>query len=171
MVLSMLTRLVPGGLSGLAQGGGFGLGYGFMVRAGYDLYGALRDRLTSNLTALRYTPDSGHSMIGTGGLMGLARTNNNAVNMPFPVANASPGGSPSPMGQSKIDRMQGIMKAGSYRNWLASKKGSGPSHQVINPNTRRLASDWYVKNVHNPRKERRQKYYNHKSFYDTFGFT
>ena len=60
-----------GALGGLAQGGGFGLGYGFMVRAGYDLYGAIKDQVVGSLMGARYVPDSSTSMLGTGGLMGL----------------------------------------------------------------------------------------------------
>lgn len=77
MVLQgVLARMGLGGLQGLSQGGGFGLGYGFMVRAGYDLYGALRDKFTDSLTNARYTPgNTGVSMMGTGGLMGMQRTN------------------------------------------------------------------------------------------------
>ena len=63
--------LVNKGVQGLAQGGGFGLGYGFMVRAGYDLYGAIKDRLIGSLQQTRYSPDTALSMAGTGGLMGL----------------------------------------------------------------------------------------------------
>ena len=79
MVLQgILAKMGLGGLQGLSQGGGFGLGYGFMVRAGYDLYGQLRDNVIGKLTGARYTPDTATSMMGTGGLMGLSRTEGNA---------------------------------------------------------------------------------------------
>jgi hypothetical protein len=80
MVLQFLLPLLIGGgkakgfggaLGGLSQGGGFGLGYGFMVRAGYDLYGAIKDQVIGNLMGARYVPDSATSMMGTGGLMGM----------------------------------------------------------------------------------------------------
>lgn len=75
----ILGKLGLSGISGLAQGGGFGLGYGFMVRMGYDLYGALKDKAISSLTGLRYTPDTSTSMAGTGGLMGLKHNPGNRV--------------------------------------------------------------------------------------------
>ncbi len=86
MVLQFLLPLLTGGgalgnrgsaLGGLMQGGGFGLGYGFMVRAGYDLYGAIKDKLVGSLMGARYTVPAASSMIGTGGLMGL---NHNPAN-------------------------------------------------------------------------------------------
>ena len=70
-LMPLLGKLGLGGLNGLAQCGGFGLGYGFMVRAGYDLYGAIKDQLVGGLTTARYTPSTATSMMGTGGLMGL----------------------------------------------------------------------------------------------------
>lgn len=80
MVLQFLLPLLTGGgalgnrgsaLGGLMQGGGFGLGYGFMVRAGYDLYGAIKDKVIGSLMGARYMPGTGASMMGTGGLMGM----------------------------------------------------------------------------------------------------
>jgi hypothetical protein len=70
-LMPLLGKLGLGGLNGLAQGGGFGLGYGFMVRAGYDLYGAIKDQLVGGLQTARYMPSTATSMMGTGGLMGL----------------------------------------------------------------------------------------------------
>lgn len=75
MVLgSLITKLVPG-LQGLLQGGGFGLGYGFGVRLGYDAYGGLKDLITKGAASARLSPSTGFtSHLGSGILTALGLT-------------------------------------------------------------------------------------------------
>lgn len=65
MVLGLL------GLQGLLQGGGFGIGYGFGVRLGYDSYGALKDMLVPQAQQARYSPNPFMSHLGSGILTAL----------------------------------------------------------------------------------------------------
>lgn len=72
----MSLGLLP--LQGVLQGGGFGLGYGFGVRLGYDGYGALKDTLFGSekstkeaATSARYSANPLLSQVGTGLLTAL----------------------------------------------------------------------------------------------------
>lgn len=63
------------GLSGLLQGGGFGVGYGFGVRLGYDSYGALKNglfgRTVQSAQTARYSSNPFMSNMGSGILAAL----------------------------------------------------------------------------------------------------
>jgi hypothetical protein len=69
MVLGLSSILT--GLQGLFQGGGFGIGYGFGVRLGYDAYGGLKDWLTGKASNLRYSTNPFMSHLGSGVLSAL----------------------------------------------------------------------------------------------------
>lgn len=56
---------------GLLQGGGFGIGYGFGVRLGYDAYGHIKDLFTGKAGQARYSPDPFTSHLGSGILSAL----------------------------------------------------------------------------------------------------
>lgn len=85
MVLPALLGIFSGGsaitkgLTGLLQGGGFGLGYGFGVRMGYDAYGGLKKALgldtvegtKKKMATARYNTHPFVSHLGSGALMGL----------------------------------------------------------------------------------------------------
>lgn len=59
------------GLMGLLQGGGFGIGYGFGVRLGYDTYGGIKDLITGKAQQARYSKDNFTSHLGSGILSAL----------------------------------------------------------------------------------------------------
>lgn len=72
----MSLGLLP--LQGLLQGGGFGIGYGFGVRLGYDGYGALKNTLFADPSktkdaaqSARYSTNPLLSQVGTGLLTAL----------------------------------------------------------------------------------------------------
>jgi hypothetical protein len=149
MVLqAILGRLGLGGLTGLAQGGGFGLGYGFMVRAGYDLYGQMRDKVMETLGIQRYTPDTATSMAGTGGLMGLSRTDSS---QPQPMPEL---GGYKNSGMTKIqyeNRARAIGGTHKMPAYLASQRNktratqpySKPRYKTIRPHVQRWENNWY----------------------------
>lgn len=62
-------------LTGILQGGGFGMGYGFGVRLGYDSYGWLKDLLTGKATEARYSNNTFMPHLGSGILSALGLGN------------------------------------------------------------------------------------------------
>lgn len=58
-------------ITGILQGGGFGLGYGFGVRAGYDAYGWMKKTLIEKATTARYSSNPFMSHLGSGILSAL----------------------------------------------------------------------------------------------------
>lgn len=164
-----------GALSGLAQGGGFGLGYGFMVRAGYDLYGAVKDQVIGALTGQRYTPNPASSMMGTGGLMGLKHNPQNRDSVDTTTLNTLAGLKKTP----KFKEMEALHGPSNAFNFYKAKYGNPLSRTTqtstvarkftprVHTKTGRLETEYqFRKRVYE--QTRRQKYYNNKSFYDTF---
>lgn len=144
----ILGKLGLSGVSGLAQGGGFGLGYGFMVRAGYDLYGQMRDKVLGALTGQRYTPGTATSMAGTGGIMGLSRTDPGTDTHTLNTMTQSQ--------QERLWKMSGGKRKGGVPLVYAQKQAQKSSQ----PSFRQMKFDI--------NKERARKYYKNKDFYDTF---
>ncbi|NIR86940.1 hypothetical protein GWO13_04925 [Candidatus Bathyarchaeota archaeon] len=69
------------GLTGLLQGGGFGIGYGFGVRLGYDMYGGIKkalgldspEKAKNKMQTFRYSQHPFFSHLGSGSMMALNR--------------------------------------------------------------------------------------------------
>lgn len=93
MVLGLLS--LGKGLTGLLQGGGFGIGYGFGVRLGYDTYGGLKDLIMGKAQKARYAKDNFTSHLGSGIM--------SALNLKIPEAQAA---SSSPYSQDAIRQRQ-----------------------------------------------------------------
>lgn len=163
MVLQgILAKMGLGGLQGLSQGGGFGLGYGFMVRAGYDLYGQARDKIMQLLTGARYTPDTGTSMMGTGGLMGLSRTDSKET----PDTTSLSKMQSDPKYQSLVRRLGASNAKSAYQKIQGMEKAR--QSRPIHPRTGKPMNEWYYQNVYLRQKKSRQAYYDRKHFIDNF---
>lgn len=187
MVLQFLMPLLTGvggkggALSGLAQGGGFGLGYGFMVRAGYDLYGAIKDKVIGSLMGARYVPAPATSMMGTGGLMGMKHNPDNRIdNSTLPVMQGAKLTNEQIKQTPEYQRYKWQFGASNALNVykrnhpgavqprsIATSKVTRNYQKQISPITGRRESDYQYQARIN-KSIRRQKYYNNKSFYDTF---
>jgi hypothetical protein len=163
------NNLISKGIQGLAQGGGFGLGYGFMVRAGYDLYGAVKDKLMGMLGMARYTPDPFTSMAGTGGIMGMQRNTSDTDEYRHTINRLQQNG----MTQQQIDSL--ARKKGGMHALINSQSNRGNQHgqtktvrignrvfsKRINPRTGNLESDASFQNRIN-KTVSRQAYYNRR---------
>lgn len=163
---AILAKLGLGATTGLAQGGGFGLGYGFMVRAGYDLYGQMRDSVLKTLMGQRYNPLPAPSMAATGGLMGLQRTQSNTspAGLPASLGGYKNSGMTQQQYDAKAKFIGGAHKMDAY---LAGKsKQNTPPNSSKLPIDRRTGqpmSQWYYDKVYLPKKKSRQSYYNKRT--------
>jgi hypothetical protein len=98
--LTQLRNLV----SGLAQGGGFGIGYGFGVRLGYDAYGGLKDLITKGSQGARYSTSPFTSHLGSGILSALG------LGDAQDIASATNRSAPQPttLGLNTVEKQEGI---------------------------------------------------------------
>lgn len=93
------------GISGIFQGGGFGMGYGFGVRLGYDAYGALKNFLTGKSKSLRYSTNPTLSHLGSGLLSALGLTDADTL---AGATNGFTNANNNPQGLNTLEKQEGV---------------------------------------------------------------